>query len=113
MRYNHEMSNSKEHPTLVSVAHELSDPAAFTSSTQSNETYSVREVQKELDFKDFVKAMEKEIKDHDASDRWEIVHKSEARGRKVLKDTWAFKRKRNPDSLLDKHNPSICPHEGM
>ena len=83
------------------------------SSIQSNTACSLREVQKEPDFKAFVKAMEKKIKDHETSDRCEIVHKLVVRGRKVFKATWAFKRKRNTDSLLDKHNPSICPHEGM
>ena len=97
IRANQEMSGIKEHPTLASVARKLSDPAAFTSSRQSNETHSLRKVQKEPDFKEFIKVTEKEIKDHETSDRWEIVHKSEARGRKELKATRAFKRKRNPD----------------
>ena len=44
----------------------------------------MREAQKEVPFKDFVKAIEKEIRDYEASSRYEIVHKSTARGKKVL-----------------------------
>ena len=109
IRDNQKMSGS---PTLASVAHKLSYAADFMSFMQSNKTYALREVQKEPDFKEF-KVMEKEIKDHYTSDRWEIVHKSEARGRKVLKATWAFKRKRNPDGSLDTHKARIIPHGGM
>ena len=101
------------HPSLASLAHKLLDPIAFMSSVQRNKTYTLKEVQQQPDFKEFVKVMENELKDHESSKRWEIVHKSAAQGRKVLKDVWSFKRNCNPDGSLDEHKACICPHGGM
>ena len=41
---------------------------AFMSYVQNNETYTLKEVQQQPDFKDFVKVIEKDIKDHESSE---------------------------------------------
>ena len=105
MKDNQEKNRSKLFPSLTSVVRESINPAEFLSSVQSNEKHALIEVQKDPDFKEFVKEMQKEIRDHENSDRWEISHKSISKVKKVLKVIWEFKRKHTPDGHLKVLNP--------
>ena len=51
-----QQESTKTHPSLESLAHKLSDHIAFMSSVQSNKTHTLKEVQQQPDFKQFVKA---------------------------------------------------------
>ena len=90
----------------------LINPMAFISK-HDNESYTFREMLRQPDASDFVNAMDKEISTHETHERWEIVPRASTGGKKILKSTWAFKRKRDPDGSLNKHNARICPHGGM
>ena len=63
---------------------------------------------------DFIKAMEKEIKDHESCGHWSIVERSTLPDKaKPIKAIWSFKRKRRPDGTLLKHKARLCAHGGM
>ena len=69
IRANQDVNNCKKNPSLASTSHKLSDHVALLSSVQSNETCALKEVQKEPDFKEFVKSMKNEMKDHETRNR--------------------------------------------
>jgi hypothetical protein len=63
---------------------------------------------------DFIKAMIKEVEDHEGRDHWELVLCSTIpKGIKTIHAIWSFKRKRFPDGTLNKHKARLCAHGGM
>ena len=69
---------------------------------------------KQDDRNSFIKAMEKEIEDHEKRNHWKLVHRSTIpTGTKRIKAIWSFKRKRYPDGSLNKHKARICCHGGQ
>ena len=79
-----------------------------------NEVYTFREMLKQEDKKDFVEAMVKEIEDHEKRNHWEVVKRSSVPGgMKTIQSIWAFKRKRFPSGIIQKHKARICAHGGM
>ena len=62
----------------------------------------------------FVRAMEKEIEDHESRNHRTVVHRSTIpQGAKPIKAIWSFKRKRRPDGTLLKHKARLCAHGSM
>ena len=63
---------------------------------------------------DFIKAMEKEIQNHESLGHWEEIKRN-----KIPRDTnniqaiWSFKRKRSPDGTINKQKALLCAHVGM
>jgi hypothetical protein len=88
-------------------------PFAFTSSATDNEAYSMKEMLKQPDVADFVKAMIKEVQDHEDNGHWELVPRSSIGSSKTILAIWSFKRKRFPDGSLNKHKARLCAHGGM
>ena len=87
---------------------------ALTASKANNESYTFREMLKQDDASDFIKAMEKESYDHASRGHWEIVKRSAIPlGTKTIQAIWSFKRKRFPDGSLNKHKARLCAHGGM
>ena len=67
-----------------------------------NEVYTFKEMLKQDDSKEFIKAMEKETSDHEKGKHWEVVKRNSIPfGTKTIQAIWAFKRKRFPDGLLN------------
>ena len=81
---------------------------------RNNESYTFREMLKQDDAADFIKAMVKETRDHESRDHWDIIKRSQVpHGTKTIQAIWSFKRKRFPDGLLNKHKARLCAHGGM
>ncbi len=69
---------------------------------------------KQDDADNFVKAMNKEMHDHESRDHWEVIIRSEIPlGMNTIQSIWSFKRKRFPDGSLNKHKARLCAHGGM
>ena len=63
---------------------------------------------RQLDYKDFIQAMVKEIEDRTKRGHWEIVSKnSMPKNAEVIKTIWSFKRKRFPDGTLNTHKARL------
>jgi len=86
----------------------------LASGKANNEIYTFREMLKEEDSADFIKAMVKEFRDHESRGHWEIVKRNQIPpGIKTIQAIWAFKRKRFPNGELNKHKARLCAHGGM
>ena len=79
-----------------------------------NDVYSLSQMLKLKDIKEFVLAMLKEINDYESRDHWELVlRKDLPAGAKTILSVWAFKRKRHPDGQVYKHKARLNAHGGM
>ena len=86
----------------------------MAASKANNESYTFREMLKQDDASEFIKAMEKESYDHASRGHWEIVKRSEIpSGTKTIQAIWSFKHKRFPDGSLNKHKARLCADCGM
>ncbi len=62
----------------------------------------------------FVKAMQKEVADHELQNQGTIVHRSTVpRTAKPIQAIWSFKRRQRPDGTLVKHKARLRAHGGM
>jgi hypothetical protein len=68
----------------------------------------------EKDYHKFVKAMIKEVDDHENRNHWTIMRCSDMPvDSKTIMSIWSFKRKRYPDGSLNKHKAHLCAHGDM
>ena len=80
----------------------------------SNEVFTYKEALKEEDFQAFIKAMIKEIRDHEMREHWTLIRRDDMPSdQRTIMSIWSFKRKRYPDGTLNKHKARICAHGGM
>ena len=80
----------------------------------NNENYTFREMLQQDDAGEFIKAMMKEVGDHEARGHWETINRSQMPpGTKTIQAIWSFKRKRFPDGTLNKHKARLCAHGRM
>ena len=87
---------------------------ALVAGKENNEIYTFREMLKQEDSADFVKAMLKEANDNENREHWEIMLRTNMpKGIKTIMAIWSFKRKRFPDGSLNKHKARLCAHGGM
>ena len=86
---------------------------AYSSLHENNEVYTFREAMNQDDSADFVRAMVKEVEDHESRNHWTMVPRSETDGKKTILSIWSFKRKRSPSGELLKHKARLCAHGGM
>ena len=87
---------------------------ALLAEKEDNKSYTFRQMLKQPDAADFIKAMMKETCDHETKGHWEVVPRSQKPQhiKNILK-IWAFKRKIYPDGTIWKHNAMLCAHGGM
>ena len=86
----------------------------FNVLTTNNDVYTLRQMLKLPDIKEFVIAMQKEIQDHQDRDHWELfLRKNLPKGAKTILSVWAFKVKRSPDGRILKHKARLNAHGGM
>ena len=79
-----------------------------------NDTYTYKRMLQQEDRNEFVKAMMKEIVDHEQRKHWSIMRREDIPiGSKIILAIWSFKRKRFPDSRIHKYKAMICAHGGM
>merc|ERR1711966_113489 len=107
--YNCATVNANFDQTLNSIHHMV-----LAAGQTHNEVYTFKDMLKEDDRSDFVKAMAKEIEAHEERGHWVAVPRiSMPSGTKTIQSIWAFKRKRHPDGTLNKHKARLCAHGGM
>ncbi len=83
-------------------------------SVASNKTFTYKQAMHEKDYHKFVKAMIKEVHDHESRNHWTIMHCSNMPvDAKTIMSIWSFKRKRYLDGSLNKHKAGLCTHGGM
>jgi hypothetical protein len=83
-------------------------------SVASNETFTYKQAMQEKDYIEFVKAMVKEVDDHELRDHWTLIPRQDMPvDTKTIMAFWSFKRKRFPDGTLNKHKARVCAHGGM
>ena len=89
-------------------------PMALLAEKQDNESYTFREMLKQSDAAEFIKAMMKESSDHESRGHWTVIprHKKPPDVKTILA-IWAFKRKRYPDGRINKWKARLCAHGGM
>ena len=87
---------------------------AFAANQQQNETYTFKDAMLQDDASDFIKAMIKEISDHESNNHWTMMSRSSMPSNaKTILSIWSFKRKRSPAGELLKHKARLCAHGGM
>jgi len=86
----------------------------FNVAVTTNDVYTLREMLKLQDIKEFVVAMQKEIDDHQSREHWEMFLRVNIRnGAKTIRSVWTFKVKRYPDGRILKHKVRLNAHGGM
>ena len=89
------------------------NPFALMTSSD-NDTYTFKEMLKQDDRAEFIKAMKVEIEDHEQRDHWHLFDRSKIpKGHKSILAIWSFKRKRLPGRTITKYKARICAHGGM
>ena len=96
---------------LFSIVKDLA-PCMTSYEPNPNESFTTRAMHRFHEL--FITAIQKEIFDHESRNHWTIVHRSTLPlATKTIQAIWSFKRKRFPDSRLNKHKACICAHGGM
>ena len=86
----------------------------FNAAVTNNDLYTLKEMLKLPEIKEFVIAMQKEIEDHQSRDHLEtFLRKNLPSGTKTILSIWAFKVKRNPDGRILEHKAQLNAHGGM
>jgi len=86
----------------------------FAANQQQNETYTFKDAMLQDDSDAFIKAMVKEISDHEENNHWTMIPRSDMpTSAKTILSIWSFKRKRSPAGELLKHKARLCAHGGM
>jgi hypothetical protein len=68
---------------------------------------------REEDNRQYFKAMEVELDDHEVQNHWTLVERNNMLpGAKTVMAIWSFKCKRFPDGSLNKHKARLCAHGG-
>ena len=99
---NFDQSCNQMHHMVLAAGHTL------------NEVYTFKDMLKQDDRADFVKAMGAEVREHEKQKHWEVVKRSSIpEGTKTIQSIWSFKRKRFPSGLLQKHKARLCAHGGI
>ena len=83
-------------------------------STTDNDTFTLKDMLKQDDRADFIKAMVLELDDHESRNHWTLMPRSQILSQaKIILSIWSFKRKRFPDGRIMKHKARLCAHGGM
>jgi hypothetical protein len=82
--------------------------------TTSNQSFTYFQMLQQEDFKQFFRAMEVELDNHETCKHWDVmVRKHLPPGAKTIIAIWSFKHKRFPDGTLNKHKAHLCGHGGQ
>jgi hypothetical protein len=84
------------------------------SSIASNDMFTYKQAMCEKNYHKFVKAVIKEVDDHENRNHWTIMRCSDMPvDTKTIMCIWSFKRKSYPDGSLNKDKAHLCAHGGM
>ena len=76
--------------------------------------YTLKEMLRLKNIREFVAVMMKEIADHEERDHWMLMKRSDMpKGFKTILSICAFKIKRLPDGTITKHKARLNAHGGM
>jgi len=97
---------SEELSTSLDAIH----PFAFAAKQVDSDTLTLAQAMKQPDKVDFIRAMAKEINDHQSRNHWKVVHRStiEDPVNKPLPAVWSMRRKRRYDRTVYKHKARLC-----
>lgn len=88
--------------------------AVLSTVAGDNDTYTLKEMLQQDDKNEFIKAMLKEVVDHENRDHWTVMERSaKPKEMKSILSVWSFKRKRSPDGRILKYKARLCAHGGM
>ena len=88
--------------------------AVLSTVAGDNDTYTLKDMLKQDDKNEFIKAMIKEVVDHESRDHWTVMLRRDKPVQdKTIMAIWSFKRKRNPDGTISKYKARLCAHGGM
>jgi hypothetical protein len=92
-------------------------PLAFASTAKKGDpdTMHLGDARKQTDWKDFHKAMLKEVDDFNRQGHWRLVEHADIDRQKpydIVSAIWSFKRKRTAAGELLKHKARLCAHGG-
>ena len=89
-------------------------PFALASKNADNDTFTLKEMMRQDDKAEFIKAMMAKLLDHESRTHWTVMHRSDLPANaKTILAIWSFKRKRFPDGRIMKHKARLCAHGGM
>ena len=87
---------------------------ALVAQKEDNESYTFRQMLKQPDAAEVIKAMLKETDDHESRGHWEVIPRRDKPSQaKTILAIWVFKRKRFPDGRINKWKARLCAHGGM
>jgi hypothetical protein len=122
---------------LKSIAHSLQEEETVTLTTKSafsnamdsyhqvntlygpikyciKQDFTYKEAMHESDYHDIVKAMVKEVDDHESRNHWTVMQCCDMPSdTKIIMSIWSFNHKRYPDGTLNKHKAHSCVHGRM
>jgi hypothetical protein len=105
--YHMHASNTLFDGTLNSLHH-----AVYNTVVKNDFTF--KEMLQQDDRADFIKAMQKEIEDHQNRNHWSLTKRTSLpKTAKTILAIWSFRRKTAPDGRIVKHKARICCHGGM
>ena len=105
---NYDRLNGLFDDTINNICHQIHAYAT------SNECFTYSQMLREEDNKQFFKAMEVELDDHEVQNHWTLMERNNMPpGAKTIMAIWSFKRKRFPDGSLNKHKARLCAHGGQ
>ena len=92
----------------------LNELSPFSLSSDSNDSYTMREMLRQPDKAEFIAAMGLKVNDHVTRNHWKMIKKTQMKaGVKPILGIWSFKRKRKPDGEIIKYKARLCAHGGM
>jgi len=87
---------------------------AFNAVASTNDVYTLKQMLRHKDVKEFVNAMIKEVQDHEERDHWILFERKKMpKGAKTILSVWAFKVKRLPNGRIMKYKARLNAHGGM
>jgi hypothetical protein len=88
--------------------------AVLTTIAGDNDTYTLKDMLRQEDKGEFIKAMVKEVQDHESRNHWTVIPRSDMpSGNKSILSVWSFKCKQAPDGRILKYKAQLCAHGGM
>ena len=86
----------------------LFDPMTLSIKANADDNPTLQEALGGPDSEGFQEAMQAEIECLESMKAWDVVPRSEAKGKNILGTTWVFKRKRYPDGTIRKLKARLC-----
>ena len=117
------VKDKKKSPIMLFLTHQENVKTLFDNSinechfyiynavASTNYVYTLKEMLRLKNIKDFVIAMMKVIEDHEERDHWMLFKRADMpKGAKTILSVWAFKIMRLPEGIVTKHKARLNAH---